>query len=222
MSVDLIEHYVIPHCPNIKLVGISLDIGWLNLPEASFSWYDGFHKTAGYNYDKSHDFWPLGAPAEINEIAGALCPKCAAVTGYPPLDTAIKGWGESAPLLVGDYNWPVNNPEVLQNLEVFKKIAEELASRQIHLLVLNPPLSPRYKSQDYYGPWGPSKQTAQSILDTLKFFEVENPYFHFYDANLSGEHDYSDGEAYDFNHLNRKGAEKLTLRLTGLFKNILK
>jgi hypothetical protein len=46
-------------------------------------------------------------------------------------------------------------------------------------------------------------------------------YFHFYNADNLGIHDYSDAEAYDANHLCARGARKFSSRLDSLVKAIL-
>jgi hypothetical protein len=46
-------------------------------------------------------------------------------------------------------------------------------------------------------------------------------YFHFYDANGEGNHDYADSEAVDFDHLFPAGARKLSVRLDSVVQAIL-
>ena len=51
---------------------------------------------------------------------------------------------------------------------------------------------------------------------TLRAMEQENARFHFYDANNLGDHDYTDDEAFDTNHLNAQGG--LILRTQSIFE----
>jgi hypothetical protein len=51
---------------------------------------------------------------------------------------------------------------------------------------------------------------------------INNPYCHFYDANLGGNHDYTNAEASDWDHLCDAGAEKFSRRLDTLIHGILK
>ena len=46
--------------------------------------------------------------------------------------------------------------------------------------------------------------------------EKISPFVHFYDAQVFGNHDYSDAEAVNFGHLSSAGAVKLTRRLDSL------
>jgi hypothetical protein len=68
----------------------------------------------------------------------------------------------------------------------------------------------------YYGYYGPSWSTAEAILGDMRQIERENSYFHFYDANNDGNHDYTNAEALNQNHLDSLGANKLTLRVDSL------
>jgi hypothetical protein len=56
----------------------------------------------------------------------------------------------------------------------------------------------------------------------MRRLESTNPYFHFYDANCDGNHDYGDAEAYDPNHLSEFGVTKLSTRLDSIISTILK
>ena len=69
--------------------------------------------------------------------------------------------------------------------------------------------------------WGPLRETAVQVLNQLRFIEASNPYFHLYDANIDGNHDYEDREAFDYDHLCAVGAGKLTRRLDTLIDSIL-
>jgi hypothetical protein len=83
------------------------------------------------------------------------------------------------------------------------------------------PVSPYYKNTEYYGPFGPSRTTAHEITHALRVLEISNRFFHLYDANMDGNHDYADAEAGNENHLVYAGAEKLSARLDSLIHEIL-
>jgi hypothetical protein len=84
------------------------------------------------------------------------------------------------------------------------------------------PESPSYASTGFYGHNGPSRETGKAIVSQLKTLQDSFPgFFHFYDANLEGAHDYADSEAADFDHLCPLGARKLSVRLDSLVHAIL-
>jgi hypothetical protein len=102
------------------------------------------------------------------------------------------------------------------NLADITMIADTLRSRGIQWLVINFPVSPNYRTTAACSPFGPSWQTEHDVFEQLRFVESNNRYFHFYDANIDGNHDYSDTDAIDNNHLSASGAEKLTKRVDSI------
>ena len=60
------------------------------------------------------------------------------------------------------------------------------------------------------------------MMSQLRNLESQYPYFHVYDAYQDGNHDYTDADARDCNHLCSVGAAKLTGRLDTLIASILK
>jgi hypothetical protein len=59
------------------------------------------------------------------------------------------------------------------------------------------------------------------MTQQLKALESTHSNFHFYDAYNDGNHDYSDSEAGNWNHLCYRGAAKLTGRIDSLIRLIL-
>ena len=99
---------------------------------------------------------------------------------------------------------------------IFKVLAQTLAARNMHLLVVNFPENPKYKQTDRIGYLGPYRTAFNQLSAWLKNLESQNPYFHFYDANMDGDHDYTDAEARDRMHLNYLGAKKISIRIDSL------
>ena len=99
---------------------------------------------------------------------------------------------------------------------IFINLANVLAARNAHLLVVNFPENPKYKTTDKIGYLGPYRTAFDQLATWLKNLESQNPYFHFYDANMDGDHDYTDAEARDRMHLNNLGAKKISTRIDSL------
>jgi len=104
------------------------------------------------------------------------------------------------------------------NVVLFKVLADSMAERKAHFFVVNYPENPLYKQTSMIGRLGPSRVTYAKLAAWLRNLEAQNPYFHFYDANNNGDHDYTDAEALDCNHLNYLGARKLSGRLDSLIR----
>ena len=59
------------------------------------------------------------------------------------------------------------------------------------------------------------------ILERLDSLAQANPFFHLMDENKMGNHDYTDEDAVNRDHLSEKGARKFTGRFVELLKSIL-
>ena len=66
-----------------------------------------------------------------------------------------------------------------------------------------------------------SMATAKSIIDYFKNKEKTCPYFHVYDANNDGNHDYTSNDFSDKQHLCPSGAAKFSKRLDSIVVKIL-
>jgi hypothetical protein len=218
--LNFTKNYAYPHCPKLKSIVISLDMGWMNQPNADHSWSLGFGQTWGYQYDKSHDFWKQGIPASIMQIAVTNCAACATYNGYWQIP--ILNWGAQNLPCVGDYTWTTVDANYKKSLASIRQFGQELAAKNIHLVLVNVPVSPQYKQLTCYGYYGPSRQTAHQILQDIRNIELTNSFFHLYDANLDGNHDYTPDEAFDDMHLSYLGAKKLTMRLDSIYQILLK
>ena len=109
-----------------------------------------------------------------------------------------------------------------QNFATLTGLIERCASRDIEVLAINFPQSPSYRNTDHYMRYGPSWETARAVIEQLDSLEQAYPNFHLYDAYNFGEHDYTDQEALNWNHLSAAGAAKFTGRLDTLIQVILR
>ncbi len=215
----LIESYILNHCKRIKLIVLSLDMGWMANPDADYSWKEHPSQTAGFKYDQNHAFWKNGLPANFLDYIGAG-DGTYTTSGFHPA-TAF-GWGNNPPVVHGRTDWDCTDSNYIHTMDQLSNLLNELSARGIHLLVINFPVSPYYKNSSSYSTWGPSWGTATEILNHIRSLESQNPNFHFYDVNLNGNHDFSDGDANNENHLSGQGASKLTSRLNTVIDSLLK
>jgi uncharacterized protein (TIGR02171 family) len=218
-----ILNYCLPNANRVKVICSSLDPGWLALPEGNFSCKQGLCQSKGYSYDSGHSFWH---DSDRNQAVAIMSNKPLPIPyapeslGFIGLDP--NGWGATNPECVGDYSWDTSDVYYKANIGTIAMIADTLQARHIHWVMINFPVSPHFRNMEYYGMWGPSWKTASSIIERMRRLESTNPYFHFYDANNNGNHDYGDAEAYDPNHLSEFGVTKLSTRLDSIISTILK
>jgi formylglycine-generating enzyme required for sulfatase activity len=216
-SYSLASNYVIPHVSNLKCLIMGLDA--YSLPFNNYC--NGLPRTLGYQFDEQNDFWKNGLPKEIKAKIATYDS-----TQWPDFynNGFLKakrsdGWGFSAI----DYDTKKDKikfeDDTIQNcLMVFKDLAKKLSLQKTHFLVINYPENPLYKNTPYIGRLGPSREFYAKFSSWLRTLEQQNPYFHFYDANMNGDHDYADSEALDCNHLNYRGAKKISTRIDSLFR----
>ncbi len=218
-------NYAISLCPELKVVIISLDICWWNLENGDYSWNTGTETTVGYVYDRIHSFWNTGLPERFVEHAISVAEDYSvnyvginALKGWYP--TPENGWGPNPPTIEKKWLWTMNQ-NCEDNLLTLQEIARELSARSIHLIGVLFPQSPNYRSTECFGFEGPTRATAQEIVNRLRALEVRNDHFHLYDANLSGEHDYVPVDFFDESHLSDVGGEKFSSRFNPIIDSIL-
>ncbi len=213
-------NYILNHCPNLKCVLSSLDAGWLDDTVGPWNEGNNFKLTVGYNYDKSHQFWPSVSANFVKSISQIPfpCNNCfqSQLLGYYPCECS--GW-DNPPAFFDTLTWSVNGPLCQKNLSEISSIADTLGSHGITWIVINFPVDPAYKNTSVCGPTGPVWQTEHDLFQILSADTSTNKFFHFYDANLDGNHDYGDSDAYldgNSDHLCSVGAEKLTGRVDSI------
>ena len=80
------------------------------------------------------------------------------------------------------------------------------------------PISPYYKGTGAYGRHGMQRSHAKKIVEKIRNMAENDPNFIFVDENKFGDHDYPNTMAFDYDHLNRLGAEKLSSRIDSLIQ----
>jgi uncharacterized protein (TIGR02171 family) len=221
---NIILHYLLPHSTRLKIVCSSLDIGWLRFPSGNVNWESGIGKSRGFKYDSCHNFWVQSTDSIRNLFRSVPLPIPAdtlflGFSGFPSL-----GWGNNPPDMPSDDCLLLsveNNVNYQQNFAAIRMIADGLRTRRIHWIIVNFPENPNYKNTRAYSFQGPSRQTAHDILDTLYGMTLSNSYFHLYDANNDGNHDYDSSDALDAGHLSAQGAGKLSVRVDSIIHSIL-
>ena len=221
-SFVLAQNYALKQIAGLKIVGMGLDPGQIPGFDLSDPYLCGLSRAIGYEFDKNNNFWQGGLPAAIQQKI-ALFDSSSSwpdfySTGFT-IQKASNGWG---PALTDGSDYVFENDTIQRNLSIFKTLADTLALHGIHLLVIEFPENPAYKQTALIGRLGPSRTTYVKIVTWLRSIEQENPYFHFYDANMNGDHDYADAEAFDCNHLGYLGAKKLSMRVDSLIGTYLK
>jgi uncharacterized protein (TIGR02171 family) len=221
---QMINNYILPHCPSIKLIGMDIILGYMFWPKDSFYWYQGISTSEGYLYDQSHQFWPTPLPTSFVKLINAPASPAVSDLGdtLGNLTSVCAGWGGPNPYYNPDMvNYTLGSPTYQGALDSLKAIIRTLSARGIYLLCYVTPESPYYDSTISYGKQGPLRPIADTIIAELYALQDTFPFFHFYDANNFGMHDYVDSEARDESHLCEVGGRKFSHRLDSIVHSIL-
>ena len=220
---NMILNYFLIHCPRLKVICSSLDVGRLGYADGDFSWENGVGQSYGYYYDSTHDFWKNGVPSDFKAIMRVLPTPYYWDTlqlGFLG-PTPCRGWGDSLPPCNVAQTWNIRDSSAIKNIETIAVIADSLRRNGVHWIVIDFPISPHYKNTPCYSLDGPLWQTALDVQQKITDIEKANPFFHFYNANMNGNHDYSDDDALDMNHLCTEGAKRFTVRVDSLIHAVI-
>ncbi len=222
----IIRNYLLPSCPGLKVIGMSSAISWLGNAggDGDDTWTEAITQSKGYRYDFNHDFWRDSLPLHFDDqMKQAQFFNCSNCDTFGLIVDYCENWGENPPDLGGgDYwDWPITDSNYVRNFDTLVGLIKDLAQRDIHLLMINFPESPAYKKTDHYARLGPSWATGKAVVQQLKALEKTYANFHFYDAYDDGNHDYTDADAGNWNHLCYIGAAKLTSRLNTVIHGFL-
>jgi uncharacterized protein (TIGR02171 family) len=218
-STEIIRDYILNHCPKVKLISLSIDLGWFANPDGDFTWKGGPSQTVGFKYDQNHGFWKDGLPAGFIDIVGL---SDGTLDSHGFRGATANGWGNNPPIVIGRTDWNSADSNYIVNIERFYTLVAELSARGIQVLAINFPVSPFYKNISAYSTWGPSWTTAVEVLEQIRAMEEKLPKFHLYDANQNGDHGYTEADAFDPNHLSTTGAIKISSQVNNIIDSLLK
>lgn len=220
MDRRILEDYVLPHAPRVKVVVLSLMPGWLFQYRGQLVW-DRVKVSDGVRYDRSHGFWASGLPEGFLEHVRRR--NWATSRFFDTLGGTVISRGKWG--TVAEYAAPpvedVRSAEFESNWADLEAMVDSCAARGIHLVLVNFPQAPVYATSPVMGKYGPTWASWRTIRTRLRAMEAAKPLMHFYDANLDGGHDYPDSAAINADHLSVVGARILTSRLDSVLTSIL-
>ncbi len=222
-SITIALQYVLLHATQLRVIVLDLDASYFNVDcRTSLPRLTGLYDSKGYELDSINGFYRNGIPLQIAEKAAAF--NETSWNGFSQDGAQLKpdigaGWGE--PIIEGrDYS--IHDSIVRENILFLEALIDSAAARNIYILAVNYPQNPRYRETGMAGRAGPSRSTYMQLDSVLHEIEMRKKNFGLYDANNFGNHDYTDDEAFDTNHLNYRGAKKLTTRIDSLLREIIK
>jgi hypothetical protein len=183
-----------------------------------FTWQD-IAATVGYRYDQNHAFWQSQVPASylalVAQRTWTLSPYFDSLGGR---NYRAAGWGGPNPTATPPVSEDLTREPFLSNWTDLVQTVEICEQIGVHVVLVNFPQAPGFRSTAYMGKYGPTWATWKEISRRLVALQASHPYLHFYDANLDGNHDYVDSQAINSDHLSHAGAVVLTGRLDSMLR----
>ena len=208
----MVRNYILPNCPKLELIGISIPLGWFQNPNGDVSWSAAVTGSKGLRYDENHEFWKSGLPAGFRELAVSAPYPDLGIDSLGLYGFPSGGWGVQFEEYSGTA-WDVSDSGYQSSFNLFEKLITDLSSRKIHSLFLIFPQNPAYGAMLSFNVLGPDWNTAKAIITQLSALQAKYPYFHFLEMNQDGKHGYPDADAFDSIHLSRSGAKKFSAAL---------
>jgi len=107
-----------------------------------------------------------------------------------------------------------------KRLRIFESLIQLLAGRGVKMLAFTPPMHPLSIDQPCTDDDGTTREAYDELVVKLKALDAKYPNFYFLDVNNKGRHQFKPKEFNTFDHLNKKGAKKLTLMLNEFISKV--
>ena len=219
----ILYNYILPHMKNLKYIIMSIDID-RGFNTAAQSFFEVLRSSIpGYVYDENHHFWKDGVPEDLprltTESMGYYKFESFRETyGFEPLQS--QGWGEAK--VWTDSMWVSKRRDLYDaNLALLKEILAETQKHDIRVIGIIFPQNPLYASTGSFSFHGIQRSIAPTLIQELADLSKTYPNFTLMDENKMGYHDYTDGMAYDNNHLSTDGALQMTLRIRSVLASMM-
>ncbi len=216
----LFNNYVLPHVKNLKYIVLTVDNDMWSTTESFFS--SDYKSYPGYVYDANHNFWIDNFPDELTEytyesLGNYKGQSLRKTRGY--YEVTSHSWGN--PTMGQDSNWmETRSKYYYESFEMLKDMAKICSERNITLIGIITPRNPKYKETGAFGYHGLLRSEAPALIQEIADLSKTYPNFILMDENKMGDHDYTDDMAFDFDHLNKLGAQHLTTRIDSVLQTL--
>ncbi|TFG50696.1 MAG: hypothetical protein E4H40_00770 [Candidatus Brocadiia bacterium] len=214
----IVDSYLI-HAPNLEWIVYGISPRMLNTYYRSEDGR-GIRKSRMYKSDKSPETWQnlnteLVAARDIDDDdtkPWGLFDADDGMDAHFTDDDDKKDMIED--LERGRYRFNENRYKTLETM------IQVLAKHNVNMLGFTPPIHPITKGQPCTDDDGTTREGYDLFVEKMKNLDHKYPNFYFVDIDNKGDHRFKYDEFNTFDHLNTKGAKKLTLMLNDLVKTI--
>jgi hypothetical protein len=220
MQCLVVREYVLP-LPKLEWVVWVASGRNFNANRDETHMFQNFLSSPGWKRDREEKagLWPVpasAAPVTFEDLAGLRV-------------TAFDAWGwedrkqvnhlapDGSPEAIRAYHLKeMSVPDFAWSDAIWREFSETvraLNDKGVKVLLITTPMHPLVKEAKAAGPDGTSHEGNALMVRHLEALDRELPLTWFQDFNKDGHHDYPEDEFYDADHLNRKGAFRMTERL---------
>jgi len=108
----------------------------------------------------------------------------------------------------------------LKRLAMLESAIKTLAEHNVKMLAFSPPIHPISIGMPCTDDDGTNREAYDEFVAKMNALDKKYPNFYFFDVNNKGEHGLEHERFYDLDHLNIRGAKKLSLRLNDFMKAV--
>jgi len=119
-------------------------------------------------------------------------------------------WGGNQPGLNIDGTWENGQADWLDGYHEIQAFIQEATGKGVHVAALVLPMSPAFRNTPYYSRHGGLRVPVLEFLDSVQSLANTNSNFRLLDFNHAGNHDFTDAEAQDQDHLCLPGAIRVS------------
>lgn len=225
-GVELIKNYALRQCPNLKIIGISLDMNFFFMKWGAADLYPSFTQSKGYQYDKKNFFWSSGIPDQFTALINSVAipttgPDVSFIDSLGLIQFDCMGWGDSIPPVLQTTIFSTESSVYRENIQLISSAFQACSLQNVKVLVMTFPIHPGYEKTDFYSTLGPQHEAARTLISAMDSIADGSQHVTFYDAHLFGRHDYTEDDFFDYLHLCVRGAEKLSVRVDSVFHDML-
>ncbi|MHC4212264.1 MAG: PepSY-like domain-containing protein [Planctomycetota bacterium] len=108
----------------------------------------------------------------------------------------------------------------LERLAMLESAIKKLGENNVKMLAFSPPIHPISAGQRCTDDDGTPRESYDEFVTKMNELDKKYPNFYFLDVNKKGEHGLEHECFHDFDHLNIRGAKKLSLMLNDFMKSV--
>jgi len=212
-GIQISKDYLLTRAAKPKVILFGLDPDLASVQMMTF-FDQNMGASLGYALDRKHNFWNGKMPDSLQTMREHIFhdqypSPVFQNMGWEPT-VSCGGWGGAFAAFEMNAWWNGHQSAWYAGYQSIASFVQQATQAGIKVAALVMPLSPAYAQTPYYSRFGGLRIDVDEFLDSVKSLENGNPNFRLLDFNHDGQHDFTDAEAFDSDHLCAAGAIRVT------------